>query len=147
MLVGGMIDDELGDDAQAAALGLDDEALEILHGPEIGIDCAVVGDVIAVVAAGGGVERQQPQRGDAELLQIIEFFGQAGEIADAIIVAVGKRLDVKLVDDGVLVPELVGIQFGGGQLGGIYGRKQVHGVAHARQRNSSAGSRAGSIRR
>ena len=99
--------DELGDDAQAALLGFLDEAAEILHRPEIGIDVAIVGDVVAVVAAGRGVERQQPQRGDAEILQIVELFGQPGKIADAVIVAVGKSLDVKLVDDRVLVPELV----------------------------------------
>ena len=108
MLVGGVVDDELGDDAQAALLGFLDEALEILHGPEIGIDVAVVGDVVAVVAAGRGIERQQPQRGDAEILQIVELLGQSGEIADAVIVAVGKGLDVELIDDGILVPELIG---------------------------------------
>ena len=108
MLVGGVIDDEFGDDAQAAPLGFGDEAAEILHRAEIGIDRAVVGDVVAVVAAGRGIERQQPQRGDAEILQIVELLGQAGEIADAVIVAVGEGLDVQLIDDGVLVPELVG---------------------------------------
>ena len=104
MLVGGVVDHEFGDDPQAATLGLDDEAAKILHGPEIGIDVAVVGDVVAVVPAGRGIERQQPQDGDAELLEIAELFGQPGEIADAVIVAVGEGLDVKLIDDGVLVP-------------------------------------------
>ena len=52
VLVGGVIDDELGDDAQAAPLGFLDEAPEILHRPEIGIDVAIVGDVVAVVAPG-----------------------------------------------------------------------------------------------
>ena len=121
VLVGGVIDDELGDDPQAAPLGLDDEAPEILHGAEIGIDRAVVGDVVAVVAAGRGIERQQPQRGDAEILQIVELLGQPGEIADAVIVAVGEGLDVKLIDDGVLVPELVAVERGDRQLGCIDG--------------------------
>ena len=102
-----------------ALLGLLDEALEILHRPEIGIDVAVVGDVVAVVAARRGIERQQPQRGDAEILQIAELFGQPGKIADAVIVAVGKRLDVQLIDDGVLVPELVGGSRSTGQFLGV----------------------------
>ena len=110
MLVGGVIDDEFGDDPQTAPLGLDDEAAEILHRPEIGIDGAIVGDVIAVIAAGRRIERQQPERGDSEVLQIVELLGQAGEIADAVIVAVGEGLDVKLIDDGVLVPKLVAVQ-------------------------------------
>ena len=58
VLVGSMIDDEFGDDPQAPLLGFDDKAAEILHGPEIGIDRAIIGDVIAVIAAGRGIERQ-----------------------------------------------------------------------------------------
>ena len=96
--------DEFGDDLQAAPLGFDDEAPKILHGAEIGIDVAIVGDVVAVVAAGRRIERQQPQRRDAELLQIAELFGQPGEIADAVIVAVGERLDVQLIDDSIFIP-------------------------------------------
>ena len=108
MLVRGVVDDELGDDAKAALLRFLDEALEILHRPEIGIDVAVIGDVIAVVAAWRGIERQQPQRGDAEILQIWKFLGQPGKVADAVIVTVGEGLDVELIDDGILVPELIG---------------------------------------
>jgi len=119
VLVGGVVDDEFGDDAQTAPLGFLNEALEILHGPEIGIDRAVIGDVVAVVAAGRGVKRQQPERGDAELLQIAQFFGQPREIADAVSVAVGKGLHMKLVDDGIFVPELVAVEICDRQLGGV----------------------------
>ena len=107
VLVGSMVDDEFGDDPQSALFGFLDEAAEILHRPEIGIDVAIVGDIVAVVAPGGGVERQQPQRGDAEILQVPQFFGQPGKVADTVIVAVGKGLDVELIDNGVLVPERV----------------------------------------
>ena len=81
--------------------------------PKSRIDVAVVGDVVAVVAAGARIERQQPERGDAEVPQIIEPLGQAGEIADAVVVAVGERLDVQLVDDGVLEPQRIvgGLRF------------------------------------
>ena len=121
MLVGRVVDDQLGDDLEAALLRLLDEALEVLQRPEIGIDGAVVGDVVAVIPPGRGIERQEPQRGDAELLQIAELVGQPGEIADSVIVAVGERLDVKLVDDGVLVPELVAIECGEPPVVGIGG--------------------------
>ena len=88
-------------------LRLRHEAAEVAHRAEVGIDAAVVGDVVAVVAAGARIERQQPERGDAEVLQVVELLGQPGEIADAVVVAVGERLDVKLIDDRVLVPEVV----------------------------------------
>ena len=72
------------------------------------MDAVVVGDVVAVVAQGRGVERQEPEAGDPQVLEIVELPDQAGEVADAVVVAVGERLDVELVDDGVFVPERVG---------------------------------------
>lgn len=132
VLVGGVVDDKLGDDPQATLFGFLDEALEILHRPEIGIDVAVVRDVVTVVAAGGRIERQQPQRGDAEILQIAELLRQSSEISDAIVIAVGKGLDVQLIDDGVLVPELVG-DLGRRRFLGIDGGHHVHGAVLLRQ--------------
>ena len=67
----------------------------------------VVGDVIAVVAQRRGIERQQPQRRDTEILQVIELAAQPLEIADPIVVGVEERLDVQLIDDRVLVPQRV----------------------------------------
>ena len=107
VLVRCVIDDQLGDDAQVAALGLLHEAAEIPHRAEGGIDVAVVGNVVAVVAAGARIERQQPQRGHAEVAQVVEPLGQPGEIADAVAIAVAERLDVQLIDDGVLEPQAI----------------------------------------
>jgi hypothetical protein len=110
MLIGRVIDDELGEHSQLAALGLLHEASEIPHRAEIGIDGAVVRNIVAVVAARRGIERQQPKRGDAEILKVIEFFGQACEIADAVVVAVGKRLNMKLINNRVLEPQVVAFE-------------------------------------
>src|SRR5260370_40707229 len=143
MLVRGVIDHELDDDAQLPPPGLLHEAAKVLHGPEIGVDVAVVGDVVTVVAAGRGIERQQPKRGDAEILQVVELFRQSDEVADAVAVAVGKSLDMELVDDGVLEPQLVRIEL----TFGFEGRRGVHDIPlQARQRKSSAGSCSGSTR-
>ncbi len=134
MLVRGVIDDELGDHPQLSTLRLLHEAAKVLHGAEIGIDVAVVRNVVAVVAAGGGIERQQPERRDAEILQIVELFGQPREIADSVAVAVGKGLDVQLVDDGVLEPELVVIELGFGlDLG-----SDVHGTTFTQSSERAA---------
>jgi len=97
--------------SKAALVGSVEELAEIAQVAVVGVDARVVGDVVAVILERRRVERQQPQRGDAEILQVIELLGQPGEIADAVLVAVIEGLDVKLIDDGVLVPELVG---GGG---------------------------------
>ena len=39
----------------------------------VGVDARVVGDVVAVVAQRRGVERQQPDGGDAEVVQVVEL--------------------------------------------------------------------------
>ncbi len=39
---------------------------------------------------------------------MVESFGQAAEVADAVAVGVGVGLDVQLVDDRILVPERIG---------------------------------------
>jgi hypothetical protein len=107
MLIGGVVDDQLGDHLQAAAVRLGHEPAKVLQRAVVGMHVAVVGDVIAVVAQRRGIEGQQPQRVDAELLDIVEALRQAGEVAEAVAVRVVERLDVHLVDDGVLVPERV----------------------------------------
>jgi hypothetical protein len=84
VLVGGVVDDQLGDDLQAAGVGLLHQALELAHRPVVGVDGGVVGDVVAVVAQRRGVERQHPDRGDAEVLEVVELVGQPLEVAVAV---------------------------------------------------------------
>ena len=45
---------------------------------------------------------------------VVDLFGEADEVADAVGVAVSEGADVDLVDDRILVPERVGGGFGGG---------------------------------
>ena len=68
---------------------------------------AIVGDVVAVVAPRRGIERQQPDRVDAEIGDVVELGDQARKVADAVVVRIEERLDVQLVDDRVLVPQRV----------------------------------------
>ena len=55
----------------------------------------------------GREERQQPQARHSQLLQIIQLAEQAGKIADAVAVAVGKAAHVQLIQDRILIPERV----------------------------------------
>ena len=81
-----------------------DETPEIPHGSVNGIDRAVVGDVVAVVAHRRGIERQQPDRRHPEAGDVIQPVDETGEIAHAVAVGIEERLDVKLVDDRVPIP-------------------------------------------
>ena len=102
----GVVGDEVDDDAQAAFLGLVREGDEIAERAEARVDRVEIGDVVAVVAVGRGVEGQEPDAGGAEILDMVEPVGEPLEIADAVAVRIHEGLDVEAVDDGVLVPEI-----------------------------------------
>ena len=107
MLVRGVVHHQFGDDPHAACMGRGNEASDIGQRAVVRMDAAVVADVVAVVAARRGIERQQPDRVDAKIGDVVELGDQAGKIAYAIVVGVEERLDVKLIDDRVLVPQTV----------------------------------------
>jgi hypothetical protein len=52
MLIGSMVQHQLGDDAQAAAMRLFQKILEIPQRSVGGMDAVVVGNIVAVVAPG-----------------------------------------------------------------------------------------------
>src|SRR5439155_11722770 len=64
-------------------------------------------NVVSVVAHGRGIERQKPDSGDAQLLEIIQFLDQSAEIAHPVAVAVAKGLNVQFVDYRILVPQRI----------------------------------------
>ena len=82
-----------------------EKAVEIRHGPVVGMDRLVVGDVVAVVAQRRLEEGEEPEAVDAELLQVAELTRQPREVADAVVIAVPEGAHVQFVEDGVLVPE------------------------------------------
>src|SRR5579875_3513067 len=112
------------------------------------MDVLVVGDVVAVVAQRRGIERQQPQRRDPEILQVVELLPQAAEVADAVVIGIEEGLDVQLVDDRVLVPERVGTRRARRRAGQWLRQGEIVGRGHQRDRtrNSNAGLTAGSRR-
>ncbi len=107
VLVGGVVEDELRDDADVAALGLLDDDLQVGDGAHVRVNVHVVGDVVAVVFAGRRTQGQQPDGRDAEVFDVVELGGEPCEIADAVPVRVVERARAELVDDRVLVPERI----------------------------------------
>ena len=117
MLVGGVVDDEVEDEPHVALLDAVEECVEVGHGAELGHDFLVVADVVAVVGVWGVVVGREPDDVDAELLEVVEAAGDAGDVADAVSVGVLEAAGVDLVDDSFLPPAL-GVAVGGG-LGGL----------------------------
>ena len=78
--------------------------VEIGHGAEARVHVAVVDHVVAAVGQVGRVERAQPDRVDAEILQVIHFLGDTGDVSQPVAVHVFEAARVDLVDDGLLPP-------------------------------------------
>ncbi len=108
VLVGGVVDHEVGDDADAAGVGGLGQRLEIGDGADRGMDLAEIGDVVAVVLQGRGIDGHEPETVDAQLLQVVELGGQADQVAVAVAVGVMKAAGIDLVKDRILVPEAFG---------------------------------------
>ena len=104
VLVGGVVDDVVENDAHAMLLALGGHAIEIGQRAVHGIDVLVVGNVIAEIDLRRGIAGRDPDGVDAQVVQVAHLRRDALEIADAVIVAVGKAARIDLVEHGVLPP-------------------------------------------
>ena len=84
-----------------------DERLEVLERAVLRVDVQVVGDVVPIVLERRREEGQQPDARHAEPLQVVQLQRQSLKVAGAVVVAVEERLDVRLVNDRVLVPQRI----------------------------------------
>ena len=104
MLVRGVVHHQLGDHPEVARMRLAEEAPHVAQRAVRRMHTLVVRDVVAIVAQRRRVERQDPDRVDAQRLEIVELPDQPREVTDAVVVAVEEGADMHLIDDGVLVP-------------------------------------------
>ena len=85
-----------------------DEAVEFGHRAELRVDAAVVGYVVSPVRIGRDRDRAQPDRTDAQPLEVVEMLDHALQIPCTVPVGVGERTHVYLVEDGGLPPRQLG---------------------------------------
>jgi hypothetical protein len=104
VLVAGVVGHDVDGDLDVALVRLGQQHVEVAEGAEHRVDVARVGDVVAVVGHRGAVEGRQPQRVDAQQLQVTEPGVDAFQVSDAVTVRIGERAYVDLVEDGVLPP-------------------------------------------
>ena len=96
--VAGVVGDEVEEHLDAGLARRGDDLVEVVHGAVLGQHGAVVGDVVAPVGVGRRHDRAQPQRVDAQPGQVVEPAEQASQVSDAVVVAVGERAHVDLVE-------------------------------------------------
>jgi hypothetical protein len=99
-----MVGDDVHHDADSQGPGVPDERVELVEIAVRGLDVEVVGDVVPVIGLRRWVARVEPDRVDAEIGEVRQAAADAGEIADAVVVRVGERPHVQLVDDRRLPP-------------------------------------------
>src|ERR1035441_10469532 len=75
------------------------------------MDCVVIRDVIAIVAQRRGEEWHKPYRAGPQFLKVVELLFKPWKITNAIPVAVVESADVDLVDDRVLVPKHIPVEW------------------------------------
>ncbi|EXF43037.1 hypothetical protein BAY1663_04539 [Pseudomonas sp. BAY1663] len=108
VLVRRMVGYEVQQHTDATGMGLGDQPVDIGQRAEQRVDVAVVADVVAGIDHRRAEHRRQPQRIDAQPLQMVELAQHAREVADAVAVAVGERAWVDLVDGGAFPPRRLG---------------------------------------
>ena len=112
VLVGGVVDDEVHHELDAVLVCGGEQRIEVFHGAELGHDGAVVGDVVAVIVVRRSVDGGEPQYFDAEVCQVRNLLGDAGQVADAVAVGVVEGAGVNLIDNGFLPPLGLGRHWG-----------------------------------
>ena len=151
VLAARVVGHEVDEHLQAQVVGGRDHRVGVGERAEARVDVAVVGHVVAGVVHRRDVERAQPHGIHAEVAQVRQAGGDAGQVAHAVAVGVGPGARVHLVDHGVAPPGGVGgvglvhdHPRGGHGLGvgvsGQLGHRPHASVCRAASRNAPAGS-------
>ena len=97
VFVGAVVDHQVHDEVYVPFFGLGQQLVEVGHGPEAGVDVIIVGNVVALVRHGRGIDRTEPDDVHAQLLQIVQLADDAAEVADAVSVGVAEALGINLI--------------------------------------------------
>src|SRR5437763_15985667 len=65
---------------------------------------AVISNVIAIITQGRRIERQQPEGGHPEILQIVQLLDKPLKIANAVAIAIVEGPHVEIINDRIFVP-------------------------------------------
>ena len=111
--VRGVVGDDVEEDLHPAVVRGLDEVGEVLVRPEVRVDLGEVGDPVAVVAGGAAgpltldrlvlEARREPDRGGAELLDVVDLVEHALEVAAVVVALVARAEAVRVVGVGVEV--------------------------------------------
>ena len=104
MLIGTVIHYEIEDDADVSFSRLTRHSVEVGQRSIHGIDVLVVGDVVSEVHLRRRKAGRNPDGINPQILQIVEFRGNALQITQTVVVAIFKAARIDLVEHCVLPP-------------------------------------------
>ena len=103
MLAGCVVENKVNDDLYLSLMSLFEKILEIFHCSVFGIDGVIIQHIVAMIRR-RWVDRHEPNCIDSKFLQVIQFFGDAVEVADSVPVCIVKGADKNFVEDRVAPP-------------------------------------------
>jgi len=86
MLIRSMVYNQFGDNPQSPPVCLPYQLTHVVTGSVLRMHVVIVGNIIAVIPHGRGVEGQQPDGVDPQITHIIKFFQQSGKITQTILI-------------------------------------------------------------
>src|SRR2546429_7665582 len=96
MLIGGMIWHKVQDEFEVALVGLVQQAIQVLQGPEERMNSRVITNIIAKIGHRRRIDGREPDRVNAEPAKVIQLADDPREIAYSISIAVEKTAGVEL---------------------------------------------------
>ena len=87
-------------------MGLVQQGVQVLKGPEERMNIGVIRNVIAKIGHGRRVDWREPDRVNAEPAQVIQPAGDTREISHPIAIAIEKTAWVDLINHSRLPPEM-----------------------------------------
>ena len=106
MLVRGMVHHQVHEHLHAPGVGFAEHPAEDLQVAVVRMDVPVVGDVVAEIRVGRGIERREPDRVRTQAFDVIQLAQNAPQIPDAVSVPIAEAPGPDLIHDHLLVPLL-----------------------------------------
>src|SRR3989442_15797724 len=104
MLIGGMVRYKVQNELEVALVGLLQQGVQILKGPEERMNSGVIGNVIAKIGHRRWVDRREPDGVNAEPAQVIQLAGDPRQISYPIAIAIEKTTRIDLINHARLPP-------------------------------------------
>ncbi len=104
MLVGGMVQHQIHDDADTALPRLFNQFLHVLQRAKHGVDVLIVRDVVTIVVLWGSAHRGEPDCVYPQSLQIVQLRDDPLQVSYAVPVAVREAAGIDLINHGAFPP-------------------------------------------